>query len=111
MTTAFGIRSLVWSGEAGFQLNGETAKITGGCVHHDHGPMGAVALDRSEERRVELLEAAGFNAVRTAHNPPPLGTGGVEAGRIRDHRAAAPTGRPRAAAPVASVAAPSAEVA
>ncbi|MEU9455521.1 glycoside hydrolase family 2 TIM barrel-domain containing protein [Streptomyces sp. NPDC048277] len=70
VTTAFGIRSLVWNGEVGFQLNGETVKITGGCVHHDHGPMGAVALDRSEERRVELLKAAGFNAVRTAHNPP-----------------------------------------
>ncbi|MFE2061319.1 hypothetical protein ACFXDH_02805 [Streptomyces sp. NPDC059467] len=38
VTTAFGIRSLVWNGEAGFRLNGETVKITGGCVHHDHGP-------------------------------------------------------------------------
>src|SRR6266545_2093488 len=42
----------------------------GGNVHHDHGPMGAVALGRSEERRVEILKAAGFNSIRTAHNPP-----------------------------------------
>ncbi|MFJ3778822.1 glycoside hydrolase family 2 TIM barrel-domain containing protein [Streptomyces sp. NPDC090075] len=70
VSTAFGIRSLLWNGEVGFRLNGETVKITGGCVHHDHGPLGAVALDRSEERRVELLKAAGFNALRTAHNPP-----------------------------------------
>ncbi|GGN21229.1 glycoside hydrolase family 2 TIM barrel-domain containing protein [Streptomyces fuscichromogenes] len=70
VTTPFGIRSLLWNGEAGFRLNGERVKITGGCVHHDHGPMGAVALGRSEERRVELLKAAGFNALRTAHNPP-----------------------------------------
>ncbi|WP_392675779.1 glycoside hydrolase family 2 TIM barrel-domain containing protein [Streptomyces sp. LN785] len=68
--TTFGIRSLVWNGEAGFLLNDKPVKITGGCLHHDHGPMGAVALDRSEERRVEILKKAGFNAIRTAHNPP-----------------------------------------
>jgi beta-galactosidase len=70
VTTTFGIRSLVWNGQDGFLLNGRPVKIVGGCVHHDHGPMGAVALDRSEERRVEILQAAGFNALRTAHNPP-----------------------------------------
>jgi beta-galactosidase len=67
--TTFGIRTLAWSGD-GFRLNGSPVKIVGGCVHHDNGPMGAVALGRSEERRVELLKAAGFNALRTAHNPP-----------------------------------------
>ncbi|MBA2809484.1 glycoside hydrolase family 2 protein [Streptomyces sp. KM273126] len=70
VTTPFGIRSLVWNGEAGFLLNGEPVEIMGGNVHHDHGPLGAVALDRSEERRVEILKAAGFNSIRTAHNPP-----------------------------------------
>ena len=70
VTTRFGIRSLVWNGQVGFLLNDEPVKIVGGCVHHDHGPLGAVALDRSEERRVEILQEAGFNALRTAHNPP-----------------------------------------
>ncbi|MDX2937306.1 glycoside hydrolase family 2 TIM barrel-domain containing protein [Streptomyces ipomoeae] len=70
VTTRFGIRSLEWNGEAGLLLNGEPVKIMGGNVHHDHGPMGAVALDRSEERRVEILKEAGFNSIRTAHNPP-----------------------------------------
>ncbi|MER6013551.1 glycoside hydrolase family 2 TIM barrel-domain containing protein [Streptomyces bluensis] len=70
LTTTFGIRSLVWDGEAGFLLNGEPVEIMGGNVHHDHGPLGAVALDRSEERRVEILKEAGFNSIRTAHNPP-----------------------------------------
>lgn len=70
LTTTFGIRSLVWNGESGFLLNGEPVEIAGGNVHHDHGPLGAVALDRSEQRRVEILRAAGFNAIRTAHNPP-----------------------------------------
>jgi beta-galactosidase len=70
VTTTFGIRSLVWNGEVGFLLNGQPVEIIGGNVHHDHGPMGAVALGRSEERRVEVLKAAGFNSIRTAHNPP-----------------------------------------
>lgn len=70
VSTGFGIRSLVWNGQVGFLLNDEPVKIVGGCVHHDHGPLGAVALDRSEERRVEILQEAGFNALRTAHNPP-----------------------------------------
>jgi beta-galactosidase len=37
-------------------------------VHHDHGPMGAVRLQASEDRRITLREA-GFNAYRSAHNP------------------------------------------
>jgi beta-galactosidase len=70
VTTPFGIRSLAWSAEKGLLLNGKPVKLTGGSVHHDNGPLGAAAFDRAEERRVELLKAAGMNAVRTAHNPP-----------------------------------------
>lgn len=68
--TSFGVRSIKFSAENGFQLNGTMVKLSGGCVHHDNGCLGAVAYDRAEERRVELLKAAGFNAVRTSHNPP-----------------------------------------
>lgn len=68
--TNFGIRSIKFTTENGFQLNGKTVKLNGGCVHHDNGCLGAAAFDRAEERRVELLKAAGFNAVRTSHNPP-----------------------------------------
>ena len=68
--TLFGIRSIKFTTENGFQLNGKTVKINGGCVHHDNGCLGAAAFDRTEERRVELLKSAGFNAIRTSHNPP-----------------------------------------
>ncbi len=68
--TSFGVRTLAWSIEKGLLLNGISIKLAGGSVHHDNGPLGAAAFDRAEERRVELLKAAGFNAVRTAHNPP-----------------------------------------
>lgn len=66
----FGIRSINFTTDKGFQLNGKTVKINGGCVHHDNGCLGAAAYNRAEERKVELLKAAGFNAVRSSHNPP-----------------------------------------
>jgi beta-galactosidase len=68
--TTFGIRSATFDVAGGFRLNGAAMKLQGGCVHHDNGPLGAKAYDRAEERRVELLKASGFNAVRCAHNPP-----------------------------------------
>ncbi|HEY3369611.1 MAG TPA: glycoside hydrolase family 2 TIM barrel-domain containing protein [Prolixibacteraceae bacterium] len=68
--TTFGIRTISFNTESGFQLNGKTMKLKGGCVHHDNGPLGSRAYDRAEERRVELLKAAGYNAIRCAHNPP-----------------------------------------
>lgn len=68
--TRFGIRTIAFDEKNGFQLNGKTLKLKGGCVHHDNGPLGARAYDRAEERRVELLKANGYNAIRCAHNPP-----------------------------------------
>jgi len=68
--STFGIRKIEFSVKNGFRLNGKTIKLYGGCIHHDNGCIGAVAIDRAEERKVELLKAAGFNALRTSHNPP-----------------------------------------
>ncbi|HEV2445522.1 MAG TPA: glycoside hydrolase family 2 TIM barrel-domain containing protein, partial [Candidatus Sulfopaludibacter sp.] len=70
VTTPFGVRSIEWSAARGFLLNGTPVKMAGGCVHHDNGPLGAAAFDRAEERRVRMLKEAGFNAIRTSHNPP-----------------------------------------
>lgn len=67
--TAFGIRSLQLDPAHGLRINGETVKLRGACVHHDNGPIGAATISRAEERRVEMLKAAGFNALRSAHNP------------------------------------------
>ncbi len=68
--TKFGIRTLSFDAVKGFLLNGKPVKLKGGCLHHDNGPLGARAFDRAEERRVELLKASGYNALRLAHNPP-----------------------------------------
>jgi beta-galactosidase len=68
--TPFGIRSVVFDATRGFVLNGTPMKLRGGCIHHDHGPLGSASYDRAEERRIELMKASGFNAIRCAHNPP-----------------------------------------
>lgn len=68
--TKFGVRSIHFSSEKGFLLNGNQIKLNGGNVHHDNGSLGSAAYDRAEVRKVELLKSAGFNAVRTSHNPP-----------------------------------------
>jgi len=70
MTTPFGIRNISFEPGKGFLLNGKPLKLKGGCVHHDNGLLGAASIDRAEERKVELLKANGFNAVRCSHNPP-----------------------------------------
>jgi len=70
VVTPFGIRQISVDATNGFRLNGLPLKLKGGCLHHDNGPLGACAYDRAEERKVEILKASGFNAVRCAHNPP-----------------------------------------
>ena len=69
-TSQFGIRKISFDVNNGFQLNGTTMKLKGGCFHNDNGPLGARAYDRAEERKVELLKASGYNAIRCSHNPP-----------------------------------------
>jgi beta-galactosidase len=71
--TSFGIRSISFSPDKGFLLNGRHVILKGACIHHDNGPLGSVALDRADQRRIELLKANGFNAIRTSHNPPSQG--------------------------------------
>lgn len=67
--TPFGIRTLQLDPFAGLRINGESIKLRGACIHHDNGLLGAATIGRAEERRIELLKAAGFNAVRSSHNP------------------------------------------
>ena len=69
-TSSFGFRTISFNAENGFRLNGKEIEFKGGCVHHDNGILGAAAIDRAEERRIELLKANGFNAVRSSHCPP-----------------------------------------
>jgi len=69
-TQPLGIRKLEFKVEDGFWLNGRRVEIQGVCLHHDNGPLGAVANYRAIERKLEIMQAMGVNSVRTAHNPP-----------------------------------------
>jgi beta-galactosidase len=66
---SFGVRIVEFGAEQGMTLNGVPIKLRGGCIHHDNGLLGAAAFDQAEDRKVRLLRARGFNAVRPSHNP------------------------------------------
>ena len=66
---SYGIREVKWSAANGFVLNGKPVELHGACVHHDNGPLGAASEPEFEYRKAKQLKDAGFNAVRTSHNP------------------------------------------
>ena len=68
--TPFGIRTLEYSPEKGFLLNGKHVQLKGVCNHHDLGALGAAFNTRAAERQLEILKEMGFNALRTSHNMP-----------------------------------------
>jgi len=68
--TTFGVRTIHFDAKTGFTLNGKKILLKGGCLHQDNGFLGSATIDRAEERRVQLMKAYGFNAIRTSHNPP-----------------------------------------
>lgn len=65
-----GIREIRLEEGRGLTLNGRTVTLYGGCIHHDHNCIGARAMPKAEEHKLTAMKAAGFNAIRTAHNPP-----------------------------------------
>lgn len=68
-TVTFGVRTIAFTREEGFLLNGRPVKLRGGCIHHDNGVVGSRAYSAMEERKIRLLKESGYNAVRTSHNP------------------------------------------
>ncbi len=68
-SNVFGVRIVAFDAERGMAINGVSTKLRGGYIHHDNGLLGAAAFDAAEERKVFLLKARGFNAVRPSHNP------------------------------------------
>ena len=68
-TAKYGIRTFSFDAERGFLLNGKPTLISGTCVHHDDGVLGARAFDDAEIRKVRQMKEAGFNLIRTSHNP------------------------------------------
>ncbi|MHA9737916.1 glycoside hydrolase family 2 TIM barrel-domain containing protein [Robinsoniella peoriensis] len=67
--TKFGVRTIAWDAKNGLMINGKTVKLRGGCIHHDHGMLGACSYAKAEYRRVKKLKELGYNAIRYSHNP------------------------------------------
>ena len=69
-TVKTGIRTVRVSREGGFQLNGQSRKIKGVCLHHDLGPLGAAVNKSALIRQIRMMKAMGCDAIRTSHNMP-----------------------------------------
>ena len=64
-----GIRTLSLNSRDGLCVNGKTVKLRGACIHHTSGFLGAATFACEEERKIRLLQKAGFNAIRISHQP------------------------------------------
>ncbi|MFC0603090.1 DUF4982 domain-containing protein [Winogradskyella pulchriflava] len=72
ITQRFGIRSIDYSPDTGFSLNGKTRKFKGVCLHHDLGPIGTAVNTSALRRQLKILKDMGCDAIRSAHNMPSL---------------------------------------
>ena len=70
MAQKVGLRTIRVSREHGFQLNGQTRKLKGVCLHHDLGPLGAAVNRAALVRQIKIMKEMGCDAIRTAHNMP-----------------------------------------
>ncbi len=68
--TAFGIRTIEFTADKGFSLNGKKVKLNGTCNHSDLGALGIAVNVRGLQRQIEILKEMGCNAIRTSHNMP-----------------------------------------
>ena len=68
-TVRAGLRTLEFSPDRGFALNGQWIKVKGVCVHDDAGVLGTAVPAEVWRRRVRELKAIGTNALRMSHNP------------------------------------------
>ena len=68
--TRFGFRTLSFTTDKGFFLNGRPLKLKGVCLHHDLGLLGAAAHPDAIRRQLTLMRGMGVNALRVSHNPP-----------------------------------------
>lgn len=67
--TKFGIRTIQVDAKRGLQVNQQSVKLRGGCIHHDSGLLGAATYEDAQYRQIRKMKNAGFNAVRMSHHP------------------------------------------
>ncbi len=69
-STAVGLRTIRFTANDGFFLNGRRVQFHGVNLHHDLGPLGAAFNLSAARRQLEIMQSMGVNALRTSHNPP-----------------------------------------
>jgi beta-galactosidase len=67
--TRFGARTITVDAEHGLLINGKKVLLRGGNIHHDNYMLGGAGWPDADARKVALMKAAGYNAIRSAHNP------------------------------------------
>lgn len=66
----FGFRTIKFTHDNGFLLNGKRVQLKGVCMHHDLGALGTAVNTSALERQIKILKSFGANAIRTSHNSP-----------------------------------------
>lgn len=66
----YGLRTMCFTPDDGFWLNGRRLQLRGVCLHSDFGPLGLAFSPAAARRQLRILKDMGVNAIRTAHNPP-----------------------------------------
>lgn len=69
LSERFGIRTIEFSKDFGFKLNGKKVFLQGMANHHDLGAVGAAAYEAAIARMMDRMKEFGFNHIRTSHNP------------------------------------------
>ncbi len=68
--TKFGIRTIKFTADDGFHLNGRRVQFYGVNLHSDLGPIGMEFNRSVMKRQLEIMKKMGCNALRTSHNAP-----------------------------------------
>ncbi len=67
--TTFGIRSVKWTADQGFFINGEYLYFHGANVHQDHAGWANAVTQAGVYRDVKLIKDAGLDFIRGSHYP------------------------------------------
>lgn len=67
--TPFGIRTIEFTADRGFFLNGKHLYMIGANVHQDQAGWGDGVTDGAARRDVKMVKDAGFNFIRGSHYP------------------------------------------
>lgn len=70
----FGIRTVTCTPARGMCINGKRVILRGACIHSDNGILGGISHPFADARKIALLKEAGYNAIRSAHNPCSVAT-------------------------------------